>query len=224
MRHPGAASPVRGALPVRFRRGILLALRGDHVDQEKADPDHDPAFADVRKPVADHFDDLLQNRLPKISEQTGLTMDRIHTALGLMRKLKISPGRDLVDVEVPPIIPDVIVDLDEETGEYVAALSDGLMPTLRTSKRYEQMATRDVREAVENLSSSRIDVDQFAALTRGRDEIDFVRTALAETMSDAYQQISELQRQRDLPDLRTAAFVPAIERVAGNYTALGIFP
>ncbi len=82
-------------------------------------------------------------------------MDRIHTALGLMRKLKISPGRDLVDVDVPPIIPDVIVDLDEETGEYVAALSDGLMPTLRISKRYQTMARdrtvdKDTRDFIGN--------------------------------------------------------------------------
>ncbi len=91
-------------------------------------------------------------------------------------------------------------------------------------KRYEEMATRDVLAAVEDLTSSRFDASQLAALTRGPLEIDFVRTALAETMSDAYQQVRELQHQRDLPDLRTAAFVIAIERVAGNYAAMGIFP
>ncbi|MEE8458986.1 MAG: RNA polymerase factor sigma-54 [Phycisphaerales bacterium] len=135
----------------RNRRECLML----QIDRFEAEPGHDPAFADVRRLVADHFDDLLQNRLPKIAEQTGLGMDRIHTALGLMRKLKISPGRDLVDVEVPPIIPDVIVDLDDETGEYVAALSDGLMPTLRISERYEKMARdravdKDTRDFVSN--------------------------------------------------------------------------
>ena len=94
----------------------------------------------------------------------------------------------------------------------------------RMHKRYEEMATRNVLSAVEDLTDSRFDVARFQALTRGPQEIDFVRTALAETMSDAYQQIRELQRQRDLGDLRTAAFVLAIERVAVNYEALGIFP
>ena len=43
-------------------------------------------------------------------------------------------------MEVPPIIPDVIIEFDEEAGEYVAALSDGLLPTLRISRRCQQMA------------------------------------------------------------------------------------
>jgi RNA polymerase sigma-54 factor len=34
----------------------------------------------------------------------------------------------------------VIVDFDDQKDEYVAALSDGLMPSLRISPRYEQMA------------------------------------------------------------------------------------
>ncbi len=135
----------------RSRRECLML----QIDRFEADPDHDPAFADVRRLVVEHFDDLLQNRLPKISEQTGLDMVRIQAALALMRKLKISPARDLVDVDVPPIIPDVIVDLDDETGEYVAALSDGLLPTLRISKRYEKMARdraveKDTRDFVTN--------------------------------------------------------------------------
>ena len=31
----------------------------------------------------------------------------------LMKRLKLNPGRDLVDVEVPPIIPDIFVEFDE---------------------------------------------------------------------------------------------------------------
>ena len=61
-------------------------------------------------------------------------------------------------------------------------------------------------------------------LTRGPSEIDFVRSALAETMTESYHDIHETWKERDLPDLRTAAFVIAIERVASNYLALGIFP
>ena len=120
----------------RTRRECIIL----QIDRSEAEPGHDPGFADVRRMVTDHFDDLLQNRLPKISEEAGMSMERIHTAMGLMRKLRISPGRDLVQVEVRPIIPDVIVEFDDHSGEYVAALSDGLLPTLRIAKRYEKMA------------------------------------------------------------------------------------
>lgn len=120
----------------RDRRECLLI----QIDRILAQPGHDAGFADVRRLVVEHFDDLLQNRLPRIAEQTGLSMDEIHAAMALMRNLSISPGRDLVDEEVPPIIPDVIVELDEETDEYIAALTDGVLPALRVSRRYEAMA------------------------------------------------------------------------------------
>jgi RNA polymerase sigma-54 factor len=107
---------------------------------EAVDEDADHHWNDVRLLIRDHWDDLLQNRLPKIAQKTQLPMDRIHGGLELMKRLKLSPGRDLVDVDVPPIIPDVIVDYDENSDQYVAALSDGLMPSLRISPRYEEMA------------------------------------------------------------------------------------
>ena len=43
-------------------------------------------------------------------------------------------------MEVPPIIPDIFVEYDEQSDSYVAALSDGVLPTLRISQRYEEMA------------------------------------------------------------------------------------
>jgi RNA polymerase sigma-54 factor len=120
----------------RTRRECIIL----QIDRSEAEPDHHPGFADVRRLVTDHFDDLLQNRLPKISEEAGISMERIHGAMVLMRRLKINPGRDLIEVEEPPIIPDVIIEFDDNSGEYVAALSDGLLPTLRIAKRYELMA------------------------------------------------------------------------------------
>ena len=123
------------------------------------------------------------------------------------------------------ILPDVYLNAGGVTVSYFEWLKNlSHVSFERMHKRYEEMATRDMLEAVEDLTSSRFDASQLATLTRGPLEIDFVRTALAETMSDAYQQVRELQHQRDLPDLRTAAFVIAIERVAGNYAALGISP
>ena len=95
---------------------------------------------DARILVRDHYEDLLQNRLPKIAQKTQFSMERIHAAMELMKRLKLNPARDLVEVDVPPIVPDVIVDYDEQSDCYLAALSDGLMPSLRLSPRYEEMA------------------------------------------------------------------------------------
>ncbi|MHC4989427.1 MAG: RNA polymerase factor sigma-54, partial [Planctomycetota bacterium] len=55
-------------------------------------------------------------------------------------RLKLHPGRELVDESVPPIIPDVVVDYDEQADAYVAAIASGHMPTLRVSDQYQKMA------------------------------------------------------------------------------------
>jgi glutamate dehydrogenase (NAD(P)+) len=48
---------------------------------------------------------------------------------------------------------------------------------------------------------------------------------LEETIIFAYHEIGETWRQNyKIPDLSTAAFVVAIEKIADSYIALGIFP
>lgn len=117
------------------RESILL-----QVSRLMHEPAADPRFADVQRLVSEHYDDLLQNRLPRIAAATGMTLERMHDAIKLMRKLHVSPGRELVDDDVPPIFPDVIVEYDEEADQYVARLSDGVLPALRVSKHYEKMS------------------------------------------------------------------------------------
>jgi len=56
-------------------------------------------------------------------------------------------------------------------------------------------------------------------------EVDLVRSGLEETMIGAYQQIREIQgRKRNVKDLRTAAFVNAIQKMGSDYLKMGIFP
>ena len=62
-------------------------------------------------------------------------------------------------------------------------------------------------------------------IAHGADEIDLVNSGLEETMVTAYRQIRE-QWTRDarVADLRTAAFLTALHKVAATYLELGIFP
>ena len=58
---------------------------------------------------------------------------------------------------------------------------------------------------------------------RGAGELELVRSGLDDTMRTAYQAISKRWNERkDVPDLRTAAFLVAIERVAQSYEAKGL--
>jgi RNA polymerase sigma-54 factor len=124
-------------LAARDKRECFL-LQIDDLEANDEDPDHH--WDDVRRLIKGHFEDLLQNRLPKIAEEADLSLERIQAAMALMRRLNLSPGRDLVHEEVPPVIPDVIVEHDEETNDYVARLSSGALPSLRVSSQYRKMA------------------------------------------------------------------------------------
>jgi glutamate dehydrogenase (NAD(P)+) len=62
-----------------------------------------------------------------------------------------------------------------------------------------------------------------AKLTYGSDELDLVRSGLEDTMRVSYQSISNIYNSRDnVPDLRTAAFVIAIEKIAMAYREMGL--
>ncbi|MEO0918252.1 MAG: glutamate dehydrogenase, partial [Pseudomonadota bacterium] len=58
---------------------------------------------------------------------------------------------------------------------------------------------------------------------RGAGELELVRSGLDDTMRGAYQAMHAVWRTReDVSDLRTAAYIVAIERVADSYTAKGL--
>ena len=58
---------------------------------------------------------------------------------------------------------------------------------------------------------------------QGADELQLVRSGLDDTMRTAYQSISEeWHRRKDVRDLRTAAFIVSITRVAESYRAKGL--
>jgi glutamate dehydrogenase (NAD(P)+) len=60
---------------------------------------------------------------------------------------------------------------------------------------------------------------------RGANEADLVNSGLEETMVAAYRQIREARLQHgSTMDLRTAAFIGAIDKIAAAYEELGIFP
>ncbi|MCA8880079.1 MAG: Glu/Leu/Phe/Val dehydrogenase [Rhodobacteraceae bacterium] len=58
---------------------------------------------------------------------------------------------------------------------------------------------------------------------RGADELELVRSGLDDTMRGAYQSMREVWHSRpDVADLRTAAYLVSIERVAASYRAAGL--
>ena len=65
--------------------------------------------------------------------------------------------------------------------------------------------------------------DEIRALAHGADEADLVHSGLEDTMGPAYHRLREIRAQHKV-DLRTAAFIDAIDKIAICYQDLGIFP
>lgn len=124
------------------RECLLLQL--DALEDNDEHEDHSPetmaVIAAARKIVLNHLDDLMQNRLPRISEKTGLSLEQIKESLVVLKRLSLTPARRLVDDAPPPIIPDAIVEFDPENDRYVAYLNETRMPNLRINQEYALMS------------------------------------------------------------------------------------
>ena len=94
----------------------------------------------------------------------------------------------------------------------------------RLITRWERTVGERFAEALERLTGKSLDITARASLTHGPTEQELVHGALENTQCIAYRAVRDLYRERNLPDLRTAAWVLAIDRVAEVYERSGIFP
>lgn len=123
------------------------------------------------------------------------------------------------------VIPDVYLNAGGVTVSYFEWVKNlSHVSFERLTRRYQQNTSASLVDAIERLTGQKLGDAERARITRGPDEIDFVEAALTDTMSLAYQNIHEVWKSRGMPDLRTAAYYFAIERVAAAYLVQGIFP
>lgn len=93
----------------------------------------------------------------------------------------------------------------------------------RMEKRAEETSYRKILKVVENISDRTFTEDELKDLAHGAGEYELVDSGLEETMIVAYNEINELRKKHDI-DLRTAAFLSAINKVGIMYEQMGIFP
>ena len=95
----------------------------------------------------------------------------------------------------------------------------------RLERRYRARADNRLLEAMESATGTELSASQRAEIVQPLDELTVVYSGLEETMIDAYYQMREtMHRVNGTSDLRTAAFLLAIDRVAQGYLELGVFP
>ncbi len=95
----------------------------------------------------------------------------------------------------------------------------------RMEKRFDEKAFTRLLGAVQSATGKAFPESEAAEITRGADEADLVNSGLEDTMANAYHRLREIRNlHRGQADLRTAAFLDAIDKIALCYQDLGIFP
>ncbi|MFA6045756.1 MAG: RNA polymerase factor sigma-54 [Phycisphaerales bacterium] len=117
-----------------------LVLQLDALEDQEDNGWPPASFANARLIVEQHLDDVTQNRLPRIAEKTGLSIEEIKEVLTLLRRLSLAPVRRLTDDAARPIIPDAIIEYDEASDRYVAYLNDARASNVRINQEYALLA------------------------------------------------------------------------------------
>jgi len=125
------------------------------------------------------------------------------------------------------VVPDAYLNAGGVTVSYFEWVKNlGHVRFGRMQKRYEQNAFTRLLQAVERATGRQFTQEEVEAVTHGASEEDLVNSGLEETMIGAYYPIREVwkRHQGDAVEMRTAAMIVAIDKVALSYEQLGIFP
>ena len=124
------------------------------------------------------------------------------------------------------VIPDIYANAGGVTVSYFEWLKNlSHVRFGRLGKRYEQAIKQQWLKAIEISAGKQFTEAEQKLMVRGADELDLVNSGLEETMAVAYHEMLETRRRHSqIKNLRTAAFLNAIEKVARAYLELGIFP
>ncbi len=124
------------------------------------------------------------------------------------------------------IIPDVYANAGGVTVSYFEWLKNlAHIRFGRIERRHENARGHQMLRAIEAATGRAFTEPQRAEFVPTLDELTLVNSGLEETMVSAYHELREMRKQDPrIPDLRTAAFVNAIEKVSRTYIELGVFP
>lgn len=124
------------------------------------------------------------------------------------------------------VVPDMYLNAGGVTVSYFEWLKNlSHVRYGRLGKRFDENMNHRIVEQMEGLTGKTITKDERDFILHGADEVDLVRSGLEETMTSATREIVDIwQNNPDIPDMRTAAYVCAINKVATSYAELGIFP
>jgi glutamate dehydrogenase (NAD(P)+) len=124
------------------------------------------------------------------------------------------------------IVPDMYLNAGGVTVSYFEWLKNlSHVRYGRMEKRYNENMNTHILSQIEGLTGKKVSGAEKSFIQHGPDEVDLIHSGLEESMITATREIMEIWNANPtIPDMRTAAYVNAINKVATSYVELGIFP
>jgi glutamate dehydrogenase (NAD(P)+) len=124
------------------------------------------------------------------------------------------------------VVPDMFLNAGGVTVSYFEWLKNlSHVRYGRLEKRFTENLNTNILGQMEFLSGKKVSKHDREVITHGPDEVDLVYSGLEETMISAVNEVMDCWKKNPaIPDMRTAAYVVAIDKVATTYLELGIFP
>ena len=122
------------------------------------------------------------------------------------------------------IIPDLYANAGGVTVSYFEWVKNlGHIRFGRLQRRQHERQMLNMVNAIENMVGNPFPQDVLKEIIDGPTELDLVRSGLDDVMREGYQVISKRwHSDKRVPDLRTAAMMIALERIASSYESLGL--
>jgi len=124
------------------------------------------------------------------------------------------------------VIPDMYLNAGGVTVSYFEWLKNlSHVRYGRMEKRFTENLNAHILGTIEDLTAKKVSDREREFIMHGPEEADLVYSGLEETMITATHEIMNAWKKNPkIPDMRTAAYVVAIDKVATSYNELGIFP
>ncbi|HET6766225.1 MAG TPA: Glu/Leu/Phe/Val dehydrogenase [Chitinophagaceae bacterium] len=139
----------------------------------------------------------------------------------------LTPEADEVFIQTGTlVVPDMYLNAGGVTVSYFEWLKNlSHVRYGRMEKRFTENLNAHILGTIEELTTKKVSSRQREFIMHGPEEADLVYSGLEETMITATHEIMNLWKSNpEIPDMRTAAYVVAINKVATSYAELGIFP
>ena len=198
-----------------------------------------PVVEDARKIIRDHFSEFTKKDFNRIMAQTGMTPERLKTAMSRILKLNPTPGGQVSDAysdHTQQVVPDFVLDVVD--GEFVLTMPRFSVPEVKVNHKYTDIlmeasnsSERSKKEAAtfvkKKLESAKWFVD---ALRQRHTTLMTTMQAILDYQRDYFRDGDETKIKpmilKDIAD-KTGYDISTVSRVANSKyieTHLGIFP